>query len=944
MSDCRRVLSALALVCALSALPHASLAAPAAAKKSQAKRSARPIDRSIAHPDDADCIDTNGDYVACSTIAPVQYYGFGVVSNPQVWVIFWTSAVDATTQQKIGSFYEAVTNSEIFDWMVEYDTEGWSPGTNQRIGRGVFAGSYVINPTTTSSKSVSDGDIETELKSQFDNGTLPQPDDNSLYMVYFPAGYTITQSGGDASCTKFCAYHDTFTYSGQDVYYGVFPDLATGGCQNGCMAASTAFDSLCSASTHELIETVTDAEVGLTDISFTYIGPEYAWDSQQPASGQNAGNEVGDICNQMTGQITSVIDGEEYTVQQIWSRSALACGTDFVWTDADYQFYAGETLVILAPGTSASIPLTQNVTAGAPPAHAITLTGGLANVTTSLDKSTLSGNDGTHLHVTAAANATINSQALFTLTANDPTLMHTKTAAVLVRIEPAPTSLSLTPIHNGSQVNGTVALQGSASPASSRSLMFVGLYIDNALVASGTSSVSYSWNTSALASGSSHSVLLYAEDSDGGNAELADTVVIQGTPTAQITAPASGATVSGMVTLSAAATAAGGSTLAHLALGVDGAQVATQATSPISFSWDSTQVANGAHTLSATATDADGQSASATPVSISVHNLPTISLSPQTQSVNGTIALKVTAAPTHGGAISSVALSIDGTQVVQGNASPLSYSWDTSALAESSTHTLSATVIDADGASSSATETVTRLEGPVVNITAPRDGATVSGDVLVTAAAAPAPGTAVSSLVVLLDGAMIASAAAGTGAVTTHWDSTAVANGAHTLEADASDADGASSKSTVTVTVQNSAGASSDFTLSLSPPHTTLTPGGPAQTVAVHTTTIGPAQPIALTVLGLPEGVTYTFSPTSVTAGNSAALSLTAAATAAVADGVTFSVGGTSAAVPRGHSASATVSIGAGNGDASSGCSSFGGWELALLGLLPLARRRRSAR
>ena len=65
---------------------------------------------------------------------------------------------------------------------------------------------------------------------------MPAPNSNTLYMVDFPKGKKITLSGS-SSCVAggFCAYHGTFKRNGQNVYYGVLPDMSSGsGCDVGC--------------------------------------------------------------------------------------------------------------------------------------------------------------------------------------------------------------------------------------------------------------------------------------------------------------------------------------------------------------------------------------------------------------------------------------------------------------------------------------------------------------------------------------------------------------------------------------------------------------------------------------------------------------------------------------------------------------------------------------
>jgi galactose oxidase-like protein/Big-like domain-containing protein len=90
-------------------------------------------------------------------------------------------------------------------------------------------------------------------------------------------------------------------------------------------------------------------------------------------------------------------------------------------------------------------------------------------------------------------------------------------------------------------------------------------------------------------------------------------------PTVTMTAPASGATITGSATLAANAT--DNVAVASVQFQVDGSPVGAPVTqAPYTMSWDSTTVANGSHTLSARATDTAGNPATATAVTVTVSN------------------------------------------------------------------------------------------------------------------------------------------------------------------------------------------------------------------------------------------------------------------------------------------------------------------------------------
>ena len=104
-------------------------------------------------------------------------------------------------------------------------------------------------------------------------------------------------------------------------------------------------------------------------------------------------------------------------------------------------------------------------------------------------------------------------------------------------------------------------------------------------------------------------------------------------PTVSMAAPSDGATVSGTVAL--VATASDDRVVAGVRFFVDGVQVeAEDTTTPYSATWDTTTAANGPHTLTATARDAAGNTATSAPRIVNVSNLPHLVI---TQPVNGAV-------------------------------------------------------------------------------------------------------------------------------------------------------------------------------------------------------------------------------------------------------------------------------------------------------------------
>lgn len=100
-------------------------------------------------------------------------------------------------------------------------------------------------------------------------------------------------------------------------------------------------------------------------------------------------------------------------------------------------------------------------------------------------------------------------------------------------------------------------------------------------------------------------------------------------PTTSITAPTSGSTVSGAITVASTATDNVGVTKVDLY--VDGSLFATDTSSPYSFFWDTTKVTNASHTLLAKAYDGTGNVGTSATITVTVNNVapsPTPSSSP----------------------------------------------------------------------------------------------------------------------------------------------------------------------------------------------------------------------------------------------------------------------------------------------------------------------------
>ncbi len=378
---------------------------------------------------------------------------------------------------------------------------------------------------------------------------------------------------------------------------------------------------------------------------------------------------------------------------------------------------------------------------------------------------------------------------------------------------PAPLTVAITSPAASATVSGTVAVAVSASDGVA--ITGVQLQVDGANVgaADTTSPYNFSWSSTSVANGS-HTLTAVATDASGNTATSAAVKVtvsntVASTLAVSITSPTASATVSG--TMSVAATATDSVAISSVQLQVDGANVGSADTSsPYNFSWNTTSVANGSHTLTAVAKDSSGNTATSAAVKVTVNNpvastlTVTITSPAASATVSGTVPVAATA--TDSVAISSVQLQVDGANVGSADTtSPYNFSWSSTSVANGS-HTLTAVAKDSSGNTATSAAVKVTVNNPVastltVTITSPAASATVSGTVSVAAAATDS--VTISSVQLQVDGANVGSADTSS-PYSFSWVTTSYANGSHALTAIAKDSSGNTATSaTVNVTVSN---------------------------------------------------------------------------------------------------------------------------------------------
>jgi poly(hydroxyalkanoate) depolymerase family esterase len=175
-------------------------------------------------------------------------------------------------------------------------------------------------------------------------------------------------------------------------------------------------------------------------------------------------------------------------------------------------------------------------------------------------------------------------------------------------------------------------------------------------------------------------------------------------PTASITAPANGATVSGTVSIAASAT--DNVAVDRVEFLVDGNLVASDTSSPYAYSWNTGTAANGSHALQVRAVDTAGNTTTSATITVTVSGGVTDTTPPSVSLVfpsagatlSGTVTLSANASDNVG--VGSVSFLLDGVAIGNGSqgspSGPWTLDWNTSSQADGN-HALSVRATDSSG-------------------------------------------------------------------------------------------------------------------------------------------------------------------------------------------------------------------------------------------------------
>nr|WP_277989582.1 Ig-like domain-containing protein [Corallococcus sp. NCSPR001] len=381
----------------------------------------------------------------------------------------------------------------------------------------------------------------------------------------------------------------------------------------------------------------------------------------------------------------------------------------------------------------------------------------------------------------------------------------TTSVPVHVTVDPAPIVALVSPAA-GTVLTGTVTLTATATDNTPVSRVDFRSDVNFTTLCSAYSpSFSCSWNSRNLPNGPTR---IRAEVRDpAGN--LVDSERIPFTldndltpPTVTVTAPVAGATVRGNVVLSVDASDSSG--IAHVMFLVDGTAVGSDATAPYTFTWNSAQLANGTHTVTAQVWDSLYNMGSSTPVNITVDNDKVAPVVSFTSPVEGavlreTVTLAATASDASG--INRVEFHRGSTLLAIDSSPPFTYDWATRGLANGA-YTLTAKAYDGAGNMGSTLLNVTvdnDRTAPTISFTYPAPDDILVRDSTYLLTVSASDNVAVTRVDYFLDGVPISFVT--TAPFSKSWYNSATP-GTHTLSATANDAAGnLSASASVTVFV-----------------------------------------------------------------------------------------------------------------------------------------------
>lgn len=393
----------------------------------------------------------------------------------------------------------------------------------------------------------------------------------------------------------------------------------------------------------------------------------------------------------LLGSVTATNGAYSFT-----PSSALAQGTHSITAKVGSVQSSALTVIIdtAAPSTAAiTAPTNGSTVSGPTTVTASTDTTGVYGVQFRLDGALLQPEDITPPYsINWDTTTTANGPHTLTAEARDAADNKLTSPAITVTVSNGGTTLAppSTPdlaAASDSGTSNTDNVTNVATPTftgTATAGTTVNLYSDGAQVGSGPiTGGAYSITLATALTEGPHNIT--AKATDGTNTSAASgtlSVVVDRTaPATSISAPASGASLTGTVAVTANATDA--NTVVGVQFKLDGAALQAEDTaSPYSINWDTTTAANGSHTLTAVGRDTAGNAVTSASVTVTVNNTASpelnVSITPQNTTIlSNATGEHVDITVSSSQALASVSFYVNNVLQATDTAAPYSFSWST---------------------------------------------------------------------------------------------------------------------------------------------------------------------------------------------------------------------------------------------------------------------------
>jgi hypothetical protein len=227
----------------------------------------------------------------------VKYHGGPLLQHVRVATLFWGRywIQKHVTDYFTGFFQALFTDGRYMANLAQYSAGGF------QIGNGAFVATARDGKQPPAR--VTDEQIQGEIRAQVAAGRLPQPDPNTLYVVFTPPQVVVVDAEGGGSEHDVYGYHnDFFDGQGGGFAYAVIPYNPRG--------------LMTIAASHQLAEAVTDPRPALQCTREGGWYDEHNGEIGQIPAYLRAAQRIQeeDLVDLLVGR-----DGRSYLVQKVWS-------------------------------------------------------------------------------------------------------------------------------------------------------------------------------------------------------------------------------------------------------------------------------------------------------------------------------------------------------------------------------------------------------------------------------------------------------------------------------------------------------------------------------------------------------------------------------------------------------------------------------------------------